>query len=372
MMFVIPALLTLILAHVYLHRRVRRYISNPRAKKLFTFLYVLAALAFPATEICSHAGAAGPVRPLLDLGYLTLPFLLYLLMLVLAIDILRGLNRLFRLAPVDVPRSPGGRIAVLAFLLVAPAVIVAAGRFHYSSIRGAEYHVKIQKRASHLNRLKIAFASDFHLNEMTDFRQIERFATMVNSLDADVLLLPGDLIETNRDSRGMREFEGLFRSLKTRYGIFASLGNHEYYHGAENSQFYSRANIALLVDTAVAVGGAFTIVGRQDPHIDSRKSIRDLMQTAADSLPVIVMDHRPTDLKRIGETGADIVVCGHTHNGQWFPINYIVNMIYDLSWGYAKYSRTNAFVSSGISLWGPPVRTTGDSEIVLIVAELTE
>jgi predicted MPP superfamily phosphohydrolase len=68
----------------------------------------------------------------------------------------------------------------------------------------------------------------------------------------------------------------------------------------------------------------------------------------------------------VSKTRADVQLSGHTHNGQLFPINLITGKVYELSWGYMKKGNTNFFVTSGIRLWGPPVRTTGKSEIVVI------
>jgi uncharacterized protein len=49
-----------------------------------------------------------------------------------------------------------------------------------------------------------------------------------------------------------------------------------------------------------------------------------------------------------------------------FPINLITNKVYLLSWGYRKIGNTHFFVTRGIRLWGPPVRTAGKSEIMVI------
>ena len=90
------------------------------------------------------------------------------------------------------------------------------------------------------------------------------------------------------------------------------------------------------------------------------------------NVPVIVMDHRPTEIQQVSAAGADILVSGHTHDGQLFPLNLITNSVYDLSWGYARVGNTDVFVTSGIQLWGPPVRTAGDAEIMLIDVDCTE
>ena len=90
------------------------------------------------------------------------------------------------------------------------------------------------------------------------------------------------------------------------------------------------------------------------------------MKYANDSLPLILIDHRPTEIDQVSRTTADVQLSGHTHNGQLFPLNLITKKIYRLSWGHRKIGNTHFFVTSGIRLWGPPVRTTGKSEIMII------
>jgi hypothetical protein len=87
---------------------------------------------------------------------------------------------------------------------------------------------------------------------------------------------------------------------------------------------------------------------------------------------VILIDHRPTELDEVSRTAVDLQMSGHTHNGQLFPLNLILRNMYRLSWGYEKIANTHFFVTSGIMLWGPPVRTTGKSEIMVIDVRFTE
>jgi uncharacterized protein len=47
-------------------------------------------------------------------------------------------------------------------------------------------------------------------------------------------------------------------------------------------------------------------------------------------------------------------------------MNLIAGRVYELSWGHLVKNRTHYFVTSGVQLWGPPVRTAGVSEIMLI------
>jgi predicted MPP superfamily phosphohydrolase len=87
---------------------------------------------------------------------------------------------------------------------------------------------------------------------------------------------------------------------------------------------------------------------------------------------MILIDHLPTEIDPVCKTHIDIQLSGHTHNGQLFPINLITKRVYELSWGHKKIGNTDFFVTSGIRLWGPSVRTTGKSEIMIINANFTE
>jgi predicted MPP superfamily phosphohydrolase len=195
---------------------------------------------------------------------------------------------------------------------------------------------------------------------------MERLVNLVNSEDVDLLLLPGDLLEGDRQNEQLPEFERLFRAIHTKYGVFASMGNHESHRGKTVEDFLQASNIVLLRDTAVVIDGAFSLIGRKDNHSGDRKAIVELMRMTPGNLPVIVLDHRPTDIEGISITGADMLVSGHTHHGQLWPINFITELVYDVSWGHKKIRDTHVFVTSGVQLWGPPVRTTGDSEIMMI------
>jgi len=66
------------------------------------------------------------------------------------------------------------------------------------------------------------------------------------------------------------------------------------------------------------------------------------------------------------QQGVDLHISGHTHNGQIFPFNKIVSRIYELGYGYRKTGDTHLYVSSGLGLWGAPLRLGTQSEIVKI------
>ena len=195
---------------------------------------------------------------------------------------------------------------------------------------------------------------------------VERFEKQIEMIQPDLMLFGGDIIEGDKDDGDMVAFENILKEIHPRYGVYAVLGNHEFYGGPKRGLFFEKAGMKLLLDSSVVIDHSFNLAGRLDNRYDNRKPIEKLMISTNDSLPVILMDHRPTDLEAISKTAVDISLSGHTHNGQLFPLNLILRNMYRITWGYEKIGATHFIVTSGIRLWGPPVRTVGKSEIVVI------
>lgn len=371
-MFTVIFLASYFLPNLYVFFRIKSLIRRKSHKIIFTVIYLIIVLFIPVAEIMAHRSEGESISFLLILGYYLLPFLLYLFLIVLLLDILFLLNRLLKVIPAEIIKSQRFRKVRLSLLLIIPVLILIAGAINHSAIKVNEYRIQIPRKNSTIHDLKIALASDFHLREITAKYFMEQFAAKVNSLNADILLLPGDILEGNRQNGQLEEFEMRFRSIQTKYGTYATLGNHEFYRRNVKLDFFHKSSITLLQDSAIVIDNAFTIIGRNDNHLRSRKTIGELMGTVKHDLPVIVLDHRPTELSQVSATDADILLCGHTHHGQLFPFNYITEKVYELSWGYKKIGNTNVFVTSGVQLWGPPVRTAGYSEILVISVDFVD
>jgi predicted MPP superfamily phosphohydrolase len=364
-MFLLNELLLLSPLVVYTFLRVLRLIERKIPRILFAVVCVLLLAAFPVAETLSHGGAAGWTKGIMIAGYDALPFLLYLVLTVILSDLAIGAARLLKILSRERVRTPRVRRIRLAAALVIPALVVAGGIINYHHLRVREYTVEVPRRSSSLTELTIAFASDFHLGAITEDGFMRRFAAKVNAAAPDLVLIGGDILEGDRRDEDTGPFEAEFRRLQPKYGVYGVPGNHEG-HGGGRTDFFDRAGIKLLEDMVVRIDDAFYLAGRNDAHSRNRKPAADLLRDTPDDLPVILLDHRPTDLENISRAGADIQLSGHTHYGQLFPVNWITNREYELSWGHIKKNRTHVFVTSGVQLWGPPVRTTGFSEILLL------
>ncbi len=273
---------------------------------------------------------------------------------------------MFKIIPAEkLKKSRFRKNSFLSILILSFSVLIG-GIINFNTIRTSAYHIEIPKKSSAIKHLKIAFAADFHLQERTGIHFVERFAEKIREIEPDLLIFGGDIVEGDSDDGNIQEYESILRGMQASYGVYAVLGNHEYYAGQDKGSFFDKAGMKVLCDTILIVDSSFTLAGRYDSHFSGRKTVYDLLYSSPDSLPLILVDHRPTEITQVSSTKADIQLSGHTHNGQLFPINLITRSVYELSWGHMKKGNTHFFVTSGIRLWGPPVRTTGKSEIMVI------
>jgi predicted MPP superfamily phosphohydrolase len=350
---------------IYAGFRIWKLIPQRFFKTLFIIFYIFLVLAFPVAETLSHASGVEWANFVVIVGYFSLPLLLYLVLVVILLDIAIGFVLVTRILSKETVKRERIRKARLILCLVVPIAVVVIGAVRNNHPQIQEHSIEIPRKSSGIRHLKIAFVSDFHLRETTSRYLMERFVEKVNTASPDIVLIGGDVLEGDRQGEKLDEFETQFRRLKPKYGVYGVLGNHDL-HRASAMAFFDRAGIRPLRDTVEKIDNAFYLVGRNDGRSRSRKSIEELLRDCDRSLPVIVLEHRPIDLDNISRSGADILLSGHTHNGQLFPVNFITQRHYELSWGYKLKNHTHVFVTSGIQVWGPPVRTAGASEILIL------
>ena len=297
----------------------------------------------------------------------------YFALSLLLIDILRLLNHVIPIFPSFVTANIARTKEVLAVGLCSAVVLaIVVGYFNARSPRVKVLELSIPKQADSLKTLNIAVASDIHLGTIIGRERLNGIVDKINNLHPDLVLFPGDIVDEDLAPVINQNLGETLRTIKAKYGVYAITGNHEYIGGVEEAVTYlTEHGIRVLRDEAVSVNGGIVLVGREDRSITQfngkkRKPLADIMAGVDKRYPIILMDHQPFGLHEAVEHGADVQLSGHTHHGQLFPINWITNRQYELSWGHIKKNRTHVFVTSGVQLWGPPVRTAGISEIMLI------
>jgi hypothetical protein len=362
------AIITLvyIIPNIYVFIRVWQLFINKGYRLYYTLIYLLLVIIFPVSNLLSEGDNGLVTRLLVFSSNYILPFYLYLFLFVLLLDILLLFNRVFKLFSSERLKTTRFKFYGLISILALSALVVIAGIVNFNTIRVSEYKIDIPARSSPIKHLKIAFVADFHLNNGTSKNFVERFARKIELINPDLMIFGGDIVEGDREDGNLEQFEHILAGIKARYGVYVVLGNHEHYGGQDKGSFFDKSGMTVLSDTVVKPENLFNLAGRNDSHIRDRKHLNELLKSVTDTLPVILIDHRPTEIDQVSRTSVDVQLSGHTHNGQLFPINLITRKVYVLSWGHEKIGNTHFFVTSGIRLWGPPVRTTGKSEIMVV------
>jgi uncharacterized protein len=350
--------------NIYVFLRIWKLFINKEYRLHYILIYILLALVYPLSNLFGDNGFPGGELNLA--GNYILPFYLYLFLSVLAFDIFLLFNRIFEIVPSEKMKRTSFRKAGLSTIILISIGVVIAGIINFNTIRVSEYKIGIPAKSSQIYHFRIAFAADFHLKESTNIHFVERFVQKISDLEPDLMIFGGDIVEGDRDDGNISVSATLLSKIKSTYGTYVVLGNHEHYAGEGIGNFFDNAGMKVLNDTIIKIDSAFYLAGRKDSHVRNRKTVDELLRNATDSLPIILIDHRPTEIGEVSKTRVDVQLSGHTHNGQLFPINLITRKVYDISWGYRKIGKTHFFVTSGIRLWGPPVRTTAKSEIMII------
>jgi predicted MPP superfamily phosphohydrolase len=169
-------------------------------------------------------------------------------------------------------------------------------------------------------------------------------------------------------------------------------GNHEGYLGLDGPlSVLKKTDIRVLNDEVVDLDG-LQIVGISYPEYQRQNKARYLLKesgTFDSSSPSILLYHTPTNIEEDNknrvdqqnraywspdttmtlakEAGIDLQLSGHTHNGQFFPFEFLTRKIYNgYDYGLHKDGRFQIYITSGTGTWGPPLRIGSSSEIVAI------
>ncbi|CDF57466.1 metallophosphoesterase [Thermobrachium celere] len=263
---------------------------------------------------------------------------------------------------------------VLAYanIFVAALIIllIIVGTINALNTKVSEYKITTDKRIA--EDLNIVMVSDIHLGTIITERRLNKLVNLINSQSPDIVIFAGDLIDDDIDIFEKRRYGEVLKNIKSKYGVYAVLGNHEYISRDIDKvqRCYSEAGIELLIDDVKEVNGVY-LVGRDDQSSarfngKDRRSIKDLLWDLDNNKFIIVVDHQPKNIKEVKEAGVDLQLSGHTHKGQFFPVNYITGKIYDIDHGIMKNGNFTLVVSSGYGTWGPPIRIATVSEIVKI------
>lgn len=299
--------------------------------------------------------------------------MVYFFLTIVVIDIFRLIGYLFKWRPSFI-RSHYAVIKrfLLVSIVLLAVVTLAIGHVNAIKLQVISLDITINKKAGSLKTLNVVMVSDFHVGPIITVDRLENIVAAVNSLNPDIVLIPGDIVDSVIEPLRLN-LGPVLSKIQSKYGVFASTGNHEFYGEDVDRtvKYLGDHGVTFLRDKAVKIGNSFYVIGREDKTGESyydrkRRPLKDIISHVDKTYPLILMDHRPSNLIDALVNEIDLQVSGHSHHGQIFPLNLVTEMVYEVSWGYLKKGSTHYYVSCGVGSWGPPARIGSISEIVNI------
>jgi hypothetical protein len=339
----------------------------------YSILFLVLSLAFLAGRFLERVTLSWVSRAMVWIGSYWLAAMVYLYIALLSIDLLRLINGILPFIPRVVYQNPDLSGVILGSIIVAIVLaLLIFGHWNARTIQIRTLDITIPKNGRPLREFNVVVVSDIHLGTIIGKGRLSAIVDKINALNPDIVLLPGDVVDEDLGPVIRQNLGETLRSIRSKYGVIAITGNHEYIGGVEDAYKYlTEHGITVLRDSYTRVGDSLYVVGREDLSRKSfagetRMPLQQLMADVDRSWPIILMDHQPFRLNEAAENGVDLQLSGHTHHGQLWPFHFITRKMYEVSWGYRKKGETHYYVSCGVGTWGPPVRIGNEPEIVNI------
>lgn len=351
----IAILLCFIGANIYIFVRALQTMKTapPVVKIIFGVIYWLLGTQLFIVIAMRHSSLPDFIPRIMFIsGTAWLVFVLYMTLALIVADIIKNLF------------APSMKYGTLWALGITVAILTG-GYINNLNPKIETIDIKLDKPLK--EPIKIVAVSDLHLGYGTGKDKLKKFVKIINAQEPDLIIIGGDLIDNSIIPLYHENMDEELRELKAPMGIYMAPGNHEYISGIDKCYTFLKCTpIKMLVDSVVKLPNNLQLVLRNDygPG-DRNKSLESIMKETDKNLPIMIVKHQPNNLEKKDKEGADIVFCGHTHHGQIWPGNIVTDLLFKQSHGYRKWENAHIFVSSGLSLWGPPVRIGTKSDIAV-------
>ncbi|MGA0839537.1 MAG: metallophosphoesterase [Pseudomonadales bacterium] len=265
-------------------------------------------------------------------------------------------NALSTLSAVPLPLPFAGFIVLAIAVLLALVGLLNAQRL---VVRDLDVAVP-SALSSQVKGLRLVQVSDVHVGSRSG-RFLERIVHRVNTLQADVVLITGDLVDFAKVAQ-----EELASLAALRAPVFFAIGNHERYVDLEDICARLTNLGVRVLRNADSTLGALQIVGIDDA--DPRTQVGRILPflTPDPERYRVLMYHRPDGAQYASDWGVHLMLCGHTHNGQIVPFHWLVRRVFPRICGIYRVDSLTLHVSPGTGTWGPVLRLGSRCEITRI------
>lgn len=214
---------------------------------------------------------------------------------------------------------------------------------------------------------KILVVSDLHIGYIIDKKVLQKEVDFVNALQADIIVINGDLIDYYLEPLKDQKMDEVLSRLTAPEGVYFVPGNHEYKIDEEaDFEWIRQTGITILRDSVVNIDSQLQLIGRDDrKNKENRISWDELADKTDSSKARLLFSHQPNDINEAVKYNFPLIVCGHTHNGQIFPFNWSGVLFHANQYGLKKEDNSYTYTTSGLGLSGFPLRICSKSEVAI-------
>jgi len=308
-------------------------------------LVLLSVMVLPALLRAAHEIKANSFTRLLSaVSFTWLGVCFQLFLLIAAHDLI---NAIFTI-PVNISAP------VITIIICALAV---GGFINAQLIKVRNIMIEASEAVAGLTAIHI---SDAHIGSRSP-GLLSRIVKKTNAANPDYVWITGDLIDFANISK-----QQLSALAELKAPVFYVIGNHERYVDLDDiDQRLRDLGIVVLRNESIN-HGPFQIIGIDDAERKTMVSEQLAHIAVSNEHYPVLLYHRPDGLEAAADKGIRLMLCGHTHNGQLIPFNFIVRKIFPRIQGLFRIGDTTLYVSPGVGTWGPVLRVGSRSEIALI------
>lgn len=319
-----------------------------------------------------------------------LGFFIYLLFFMIIGDIIVFvLKRMDKKKNIPILHKLYGAFIIGIAVTAASTGFSVYGTIHARQMTTRSYDIRVDKHVDDISSLNVVLVADLHLGYSICCSDMEKMVDRINALNPDVVIYAGDIFDNDYDALDDPErLVEIMRNVSAAYGSYAVFGNHDVtetlvggfstasrtkaFRDPRMETFLEQAGINIMLDEVTTIAdGKINLIGRLDGEkagdgTSNRKDLSELVKRCDMSKPVIVINHEPDKLHETAAMGVDVMLSGHTHAGQFFPLTIIQPLAWENYWGIKKIDNMYSVVTSGAGLYGPAMRVATDSEVMSV------
>ena len=252
-------------------------------------------------------------------------------------------------------------------LITVALALTLYGFFNARRIRLREITVELDRLPPQWRGRKAFVASDLHLGHINRGRFAARIARLAEGFDPDVVFLPGDLFDgTHVDAA---EVAAPLLALRPRFGVFFVAGNHEEFGNPSHYTSPLKVGGFRVLENEREIIDGLEVVGVNYQSSMQPMSHRQFLNSLnlRESPASILLQHVPSRLPIAEQAGVSLMLCGHTHGGQFVPFSWLTRRVFGkYTHGLERFGAMQVLTSSGAGTWGPPMRVGTAPEVVVI------